>query len=231
MRSISEHAYSEFLGTFALVFVGSGAIMTASAPNVGGGLLEVALAHGLVLAIFVSAFMPIAAHFNPAVTIGFLFTRRITPKYAGVHIVAQLAGAIIAAYALKGLYPEALFDATNGGGQSVSSEISGLQPWIFEAIATFFLMTAIYATAVDKRSPNIGGFGIGLTLTVAILVIGPLTGGSLNPARSLGPALASGVLEALGIYLIAPVIGAVAAALAYEHLILRSSASPPPSAG
>ncbi|HKS05613.1 MAG TPA: aquaporin [Gemmatimonadaceae bacterium] len=214
-----RHAYSEFLGTFALVFVGSGAIMTAVMDN--GTLLSVAIAHGLVLGVFCSAFMRIAAHFNPAVTIGFLFTRRITPSLAVVHIVAQFAGAIVAAFALKALYPEAPFLETHGGGQSITTEIGGLQPWALEAAGTFFLMTVIYGTAVDKRSPSVGGFGIGLSLAAVILAIGPLTGASLNPARTWGPAIASGVYEALGIYTLAPIIGAVAAALAYEHLILK----------
>lgn len=218
-NQIIRHAYSEFLGTFALVFVGSGAIMTAAMGN--GTVMDVAVAHGLVLAVFVSAFMRIAAHFNPAVTIGFLFTRRITPKLALVHIIAQFAGAIVAAFLLKALFPVEIFTNSHGGGQSIITEIGGMQPWLLEAIATFFLMTVIYGTAVDPRAPNVGGFGIGLTVAAAILVIGPLTGGSLNPARSFGPAVASGVYEALGIYTLAPIVGAVVAALAYEHLILK----------
>jgi aquaporin TIP len=218
-NQIIRHAYSEFLGTFALVFVGSGAIMTAAMGN--GTVMDVAVAHGLVLGVFCSAFMRIAAHFNPAVTIGFLFARRITPTLAVVHIIAQFAGAIIAAFMLKALYPVEIFANTHGGGQSIITEIAGLQPWLLEAVATFFLMTVIYGTAVDKRSPNVGGFGIGLTVAAAILTIGPLTGGSLNPARSWGPAIASGVYEGIGIFTVAPIIGAIAAALAYEHLVLR----------
>ena len=214
-----RHAYSEFLGTFALVFVGSGALIAANSNN--GSLVEVAVAHGLVLSIFVTAFMNIAAHFNPAVTIGFLFTRRITPRLAAVHIVAQFAGAIAAAFALKALYPAPAFDPARGGGQSISNAISGMQAWGLEAVGTFFLMTAIYGTAVDKRSPNVGGFGVGLMLTAVILTIGPLTGGSVNPARSFGPAMASGIYEAYFIYLSAPIVGAIVAALAYEHLILK----------
>jgi glycerol uptake facilitator-like aquaporin len=193
--------------------------MTAHSNS--GGIVEVSIAHGLVLAIFVTAFMNVAAHFNPAVTIGFLFTRRITPKLAGVHLLAQFAGAIVAAYLLKALYPTSVFDAARGGGQSISNAINGAQAWGLEAIATFFLMTAIYGTVVDKRSPNVGGFGVGLMLTAAIMTIGPLTGGSLNPARSFGPAMASGIYEAYFIYLSAPIVGAIVAALAYEHLVLK----------
>jgi MIP family channel proteins len=216
---LTQHFYSEFLGTFALVFVGSGAIMTASSST--GTLLEVAIAHGLVLGVLVTAFMRIAGHFNPAVTIGFLVTRRITPGMAGLHIAAQLVGAIIAAFALKALFPADVFAATHGGGQSIANSVGAMQGWTLEAIGTFFLMTAVYGTAVDKRSPNIGGFGVGLTLAFVILVIGPLTGGAVNPARAFGPALAYGVFEAQAIYWSAPIVGAIVAALAYERFILK----------
>lgn len=219
-----RHTYSEFLGTFALVYVGSGAIMTASVSN--GNTLDVALAHGLVLSIMVTAFMPIAAHFNPAITLGFLFTRRITPVLAAVHIAAQIAGAIVAAFALKAVYPAGVFGLMHGGGQQIATDISGMHAWVLEAIATFFLMTAVFGTVVDKRAPNVGGFGVGLTLAFGILMIGPLTGGSLNPARTFGPMVAHGSFEALAIYITAPIVGAVVAALLYEHLIIkRDSAS------
>ena len=223
-NQIIRHAYSEFIGTFALVFVGSGAIMTAHSNT--GGIVDVALAHGLVLSVAASAFMHIAAHFNPAVTIGFLFTRRITPVLAGVHIVMQFAGAIAAAFVLKALYPVTVFDAARGGGQTISNAVDGMQAWGMEAAGTFFLMTAIYGTAVNKRAPNVGGFGIGLMLAAIILTIGPLTGASLNPARSFGPALASGVYEAYFIYLSAPVVGAVLAALLFESLIITRQDEP-----
>lgn len=217
------HAYSEFLGTFALVFVGSASIMMATASS-SGSLIEVAAAHGLVLAVFVTMFKHIAAHFNPAVTIGFLFARRITPTLAGVHIAAQIAGATAAAFLLKLLVPAALFTNTRGGGQTVSTDVTGWQAWGLEAMITFFLMSAIYGTVVDKRSPNIGGFGVGLTVAFGILAVGPLTGGSFNPARSLGPAIANGVFEAQAIYWTAPVVGAVLAAVLYERLILSRAA-------
>jgi MIP family channel proteins len=222
--NLTQRLYSEFLGTFALVFIGSGAIMTASSNN--GTLLDIALAHGLVLGVAVTAFMRIAGHFNPAVTIGFMFTRRITPAMAGLHIVAQVIGAIVAAFALKALFPADIFAGTHGGGQSIANNVSALHAWVFEAIGTFFLMTAVYGTAVDKRSPNIGGFGVGLTLAFVILVLGPLTGGAVNPARAFGPAVAHGTFEAQFIYWTAPIVGAILAALAYEHLILKRDPEP-----
>ncbi len=214
-----RHFYSEFLGTFALVFVGSGAIMTAATNN--GTLVEVALAHGLVLGVLVTAFMRIGGVFNPALTLGLLAGRRITPALAGIYIAAQVIGAIVAAFSLKALFPADVFNATHGGGQSIATSVSFLQGWSFEAIGTFFLMTAVYGTAVDKRSPNVGGFGVGLTLAFVILVMGPATGAAVNPARAFGPAVAYGVFEAQVIYWTAPIVGAVVAALLYERIVLK----------
>lgn len=221
----AQHFYSEFLGTFALVFVGSAAIMVASQAE-GDGLLKVAVAHGLILSIMVSAFMRVAAHFNPAVTIGFLFTRRIAPGLAGIHLVAQFVGAIAAAAALKFLMPDALYSGGFGGIQSVASGVTGANAWGLEFIATFFLMTAIYGTAVDSRAPKIGGFGIGLVVLCDILAIGPLTGASMNPARTIGPMLVYGDRHAMIIYATAPLVGAIVAALLYENFVLKPDPSP-----
>jgi MIP family channel proteins len=179
------------------------------------------LAHGLILALMVSAFMNVSGgHFNPAVTIGLLVARRITPTVAGVHVVAQLVGAVAAAYALKMAMPSALFIATQGGGQSISLDITAVQAIILEAIAAFFLMAVIYGTAVSDTAPKIGGLAIGLTITANILAVGPLTGASMNPARSFGPAIASGVFAGQFIYWIGPIIGTIVAALVWEFGIL-----------
>jgi MIP family channel proteins len=226
MRDSLRHFVAEFIGTFALVFVGGAAIMMAGQPG-GGGLITAALAHGLILAVFVSALMRISGHFNPAVTIGFLVTRRIEPMMAGVYIVAQIIGALAAAYALKLTMPAQLFDAVRGGGQSVSLDITGSQAFALEAIATFFLMFVIFGTAVDPQAPRIGGLAIGFTVAADILAIGPLTGASMNPARSFGPAVASGVFEGQGIYWLGPITGAVIAAVLYNMLFLRRAPEPP----
>jgi MIP family channel proteins len=205
----------------ALVFIGGGAIMmTRDQP---GALLSVALAHALVLGVMISATMKISGHLNPAVTLGFLVTKRIEPVLAGVYIVAQMLGAMIGAFALRSLMPEALFDATRGGGQSVSLDINGPQAIALEALGTFFLTFAVFGTAVDPKGPKLGGFGIGLTLGFVILAIGPLTGASVNPARSFGPAIASGTLEGLAIYFVGPILGAVAAALLYDKVLMRDA--------
>ncbi|MDQ6717708.1 MAG: aquaporin [Gemmatimonadota bacterium] len=226
MRDAWRHFLAEFIGTFALVFVGSGAIMTAKLSGSPAGLIEVAFAHGLILAVMVSALMRISGHFNPAITIGFLATRRIEAMMAALYIVAQLLGAVIAAYALKATFPEAVFAATRGGGQAISLDIGGGQAFMLEAIATFFLCFVVFGTAVDPKSPKIGGLAIGFVVAADILAIGPFTGGSMNPARSFGPALASGVFEAQLIYWLAPITGAVVAALLYDFLFLRRGVEP-----
>ena len=226
MRDAYRHFVAEFVGRFALVFVGGAAIMHSKSPGSGVGLLEVALAHGLILALMVTATMRISGHFNPAVTIGFLATRRIEPVMAGVYVVAQIIGALAAAYALKGLFPDALFEAARGGGQAVSLDIGTSEAFVLEAIATFFLVFVIFGTAVDPQAPRVGGFAIGLTVAADILAIGPLTGASMNPARSFGPAVASGIFEAQLIYWLAPILGGLVAALLYDRLFLPRGAEP-----
>ena len=218
MRDALRHFMAEFIGVFALVFVGGGAIMSARGGGIG--LLEAALAHGLILAVMVTATMRISGHLNPAITLGFLATRRIGPMMAGVYIVAQLLGAIAAAWALKGIMPDLLFEQTRGGGQSVASVISTGQAIAAEAIATFLLAFVVFGTAVDPQAPRVGGLAIGFTVTAAILAIGPLTGASLNPARSFGPAVASGIFEGHLIFWIGPIVGGVAGALLYDTLFL-----------
>src|SRR5215213_6209679 len=181
MKRTLRHFVAEFIGTFALVFIGGGAIMMAQMTNSTAGLVTVALAHGLILALMVSATMFVSGgQLNPAVTIGLLSVRRMPLSMSGVHILAQLAGAVIAAMTLKWSMPSALVIATHAGGQSVASDVSTVQAIILEAIATFFLMFMVYGTAVSTMAPKIGGLAIGLTIAADIMAIGPLTGASMN---------------------------------------------------
>jgi MIP family channel proteins len=226
MRDSWRHFVAEFVGTFGLVFVGGAAVMVAAQSQAPNGLLDVAMAHGLILAIMVTATMRISGHLNPAVTIGFLAARRIEPIMAVVYIIAQLLAAAIAAYALKAIFPASIATATRLGGQSVALDLSTGQAIFAEAIATFFLTFAVFGTAVDPAAPKVGGFAIGLVVTADILAIGPLTGASMNPARSFGPAVASGVLEGQLIYWIGPIIGSVIAAVLYDSLFLRRGKEP-----
>jgi len=226
MRDPLRHFTAEFIGTFALVFVGSGALILAANPGSHMGLLDVAIAHGLILSIMVTATMRISGHLNPAVTFGFLVTKRIEPVMAGLYIVAQLLGAILAAYLLKWLFPPAMFDAARGGSLSIALSISSGQAYLLEGIATFFLVFAVFGTAVDPRAPNVGGFAIGLTIAADILAIGPLTGASMNPARSFGPAVVTGFFEGQVIYWVGPIVGGILAALIYEWLLIHHPTEP-----
>jgi len=226
MKDAWRHFTAEFIGTFALVFIGGGAIITTPMLQMQAVVLNIALAHGLILALLVTATMRISGHLNPAVTVGFLVTRRIDPMMAVVYWIAQFLGAILAAYALKALYPASVAMATKLGGQSISGDTTLMQAIVLEGIATFFLVFVVFGTAVDPRAPKVGGFAIGLTVAADILAIGPLTGGSMNPARSFGPALVMQSFEGQAAYWIGPILGAIAAALIYDKLLLPHDVEP-----
>jgi MIP family channel proteins len=226
MRDSWRHFAAEFIGIFALVFVGGASIMASAMSQNTNGLLVAALAHGIILAIMVTATMRISGHLNPAVTLGFLAARRIEPMMAVTYIIAQLLGAAVAAYALKAIFPATIAAATRLGGQSVALEISAGQAILCEFLATFFLTFVVFGTAVDPAAPKVGGFAIGLAVTADILAIGPLTGASMNPARSFGPAVASNFFEGHLVYWIGPIIGGVLAALLYNWLFLPRGAEP-----
>lgn len=225
MRDSWRHFAAEFIGIFALVFVGGASIMSATMSNMNP-LIPAAIAHGLILGIMVTATMRISGHLNPAVTIGFMVTKRIEPMMGVVYIIAQLLGAAVAAYALKAVFPDHVAVATRLGGQVVSGDISAMQAILCEAIATFFLVFVVFGTAVDPHAPKVGGFAIGLTVTADIFAIGSRTGASMNPARSFGPAVVSGMLEGQVIYWVGPILGGIAAALLYDGLFLRRGKEP-----
>jgi MIP family channel proteins len=226
MRDSWRHFVAELVGMFGFVFVGGASIMLAKDTGSPAGLLEIALAHGLMMAVMVSALMRISGHINPAVTIGFLVTRRIEPMMAAVYIIAQIIGSILGAYFLKWTFPFTLFDVTHGGGQSLALQVTGGQGFALEAVATFFLVLVVFGTVVDPRAPRIGGLGIGFVIAADILAIGPLTGGSMNPARSFGPAVVSGYFEAQLLYWAAPIVGGIVAAVLYDFLFLKREVEP-----
>ncbi|MQC19471.1 MAG: aquaporin [Chloroflexi bacterium] len=209
---------AEAIGVFALVFVGAGAIVVA-AGNANIGLVEIALAHGLAIAVMISALGHISGgHFNPAVTIGFWVTRRMGTPLSIAYVLAQLLGGVLGAVALTALFPEGLRSASDLGTPALGPGIEFLGGIGIEIILTFFLVLVIFGTAVDSRSPNLGGFAIGLTITLDILVAGPLTGAVMNPARAFGPALLSGQWGDQAVWWIGPLIGGVIAAMLYHYL-------------
>ena len=218
---------AEFLGTFYLCFAGIAAIL-CNTPSVGGnsGLLGIALAHGLALSIAVNVFGgESGAHFNPAVTCGFLATGRIKVNLALAYIVAQLLGATTAAGFCRVIFPlEAVTGAKLGLPLPAPWASTGVV-LLTEFILTYLLMTSIFGMAVDERgrAVKIGGFGIGLTVAFDILAGGAVTGASMNPARSFGPAVELMYWQWHWAYWLAPIAGACAAALVYEHVLLRPS--------
>jgi len=216
---------AEFLGTFYLCFAGIGAIL-CNTPAVGGmsGLLGIALAHGLALSVAVNVFGgESGAHFNPAVTAGFLATGRIAPGLAGAYVIAQLLGATTAAGFCRAIFPVEAVNAANLGIPLPAAWATTSTILIAEFIMTYLLMTSIFGTAVDERgrAVKIGGFGIGLTVAFDILCGGAVTGASMNPARSFGPALEMMHWQFHWMYWVAPIAGACAAALVYEHVLLK----------
>ena len=229
MRNALRHFVAEFIGIFAFVFIGGAAIAMIRYTGGRVGLLEAALAHGLVFPAMVSATMRISGHLNPAITLGFLATRRIEPLMGGVYLIAQLLGAIVASYALRALVPADVFAAIRGGGQSIALDVSFVQAFFLEFIATFVLVFTVFGTAVDPQAPRIGGLAIGVVVAAGMLAIGPLTGGSMNPARSFGPAIASGVFEGQAVYWLGPTAGGVSAALLYDLLFLPRGRETPDS--
>ncbi|MCZ6775685.1 MAG: MIP family channel protein [Ignavibacteria bacterium] len=216
----SKAFIAEFIGTFALIFVGVGAIAADYMSGGASGLVGVALAHGLVIAVMVSATGAISGgHLNPAVTIAALIGKKIDVGKAFMYIVAQCLGAIVAALLIKLAVPAETLDAVRMGTPALGSGITLTQGLITEIVLTFFVVFVVYGTAIDARAPKVGGLFIGLTVTLDILMGGPITGAAMNPARHLGPALMGGGLQNLWLYWVGPIIGGAIAGLVYHNTL------------
>lgn len=215
-------AIAELVGTFLFVLAGTASAAANASSNQAIGPVGVAIAHGLALAILVTATMNISGgHLNPAVTASMLLVKRIDPKTAGVYIGAQLLGAVLAALVVKGLFPWGAVNAVSGGTPQLSAHVSLFQGLVLEALFTFLLVSMVFGTAVAVDAPKVGGFGIGLAVLVSALAIGPLTGAALNPARAFGPALAFGEWHAQAAYWLGPLIGGALAALLWDRVLLK----------
>jgi MIP family channel proteins len=222
----SQKLVAEFLGTFALVFFGAGAVCTdIFLKGAGGGIVATALASGLAIAVMSVAFSHISgAHFNPAVTIGFWITKRMSTMEVLGYWVAQMLGGVVAAFCLKAILPreEAWLPAA-GGTPELVRDFTRLPAMGVEALITFFLVLVYFATTsednIDSRS--LSGFAVGLVYTVSILVAAPFTGAALNPARAFGPALAATHWSNHGVYWVGPLAGGFVAGLIYDVLYAR----------
>jgi MIP family channel proteins len=231
MYSKPQKLVAEFVGTFALVFFGVGAIcadqfLRASTNGQSGfGLLGVALAQGLAIGIMVTALGHISGgHFNPAVTVAFWVTRKFSTFDTLAYWFAQVAGAVAAAYLLRTL-PFDAWSSVQLGTPNLAGGITRTSGMTIEAVMTFFLVFVVFATAVDERGAfnKIAGFAIGLTVTLGVLLGGPFTGAALNPARALGSALASNHWANHAVYWIGPLAGGVAAGWLYDTIFLQKS--------
>jgi MIP family channel proteins len=209
---------AEFIGTFALVFIGAGAGIT------GAGLVAVALAHGLTIAVFAYAYGHISGtHINPAVTFALALNGTIKWGQAIFYWIAQFAGSILAAYLLLSMVAPLGGDINGGGTVGALTAEHPITAMIVEAVLTFFLVNTILHTAIAGNGGKMAGWAIGTMVTAAILVGGPFTGASLNPARTLGPALfaAPSLANAYTyvIYLFGPLIGATLAVIVYNFFM------------
>jgi aquaporin Z len=234
-----RRSFVELLGTFALVFVVVGTIM-AVGPQAEAGTLEVALAYGLVVAVMVSAVAHISGgHFNPAITFGFLLTRRISVLLGLAYWIAQLTGGVLATLLLRWIFPAANRDAANLGAPARHTIELG-PALVVEALLTFFLVWVVFATTADPRSTYsaVAGLAIGLVVVFDSLMGYSLTGAALNPARAFGPELISNTWGDFWIWYVGPMAGGAIAALLYDELYLRplgtpsadSQPPPPPAA-
>ena len=231
-----RRGFAEFVGTFALIFIGAGSILTFAklfapaingpqAQDIYGGLtlVGVALAHGLAIAVMVSAVGHISGgHFNPAITLGFFITRRIALELAVVYWSVQFAAAAAASALLRWIYDDTPRRLTNLGAPALGGGVSTWQGVVIEIVLTFFLVWVVFATAADPGGTfkSIAGLAIGLTITMDILMGGPLTGAAMNPARAFGPELLQRDWSDAWVWYVGPFAGGALAALVYEFLYL-----------
>jgi MIP family channel proteins len=213
--TLGRRAVAEGVGTFFLVFAGCGAVVTDATRDGALGTLGIAAVFGLVLVALIATLGHISgAHFNPAVSFSFFLTRHLPARDLGAYVTAQLAGATAAALALLAVWTGAPAEL----GATVPSVGLGAAV-LYEALMSFLLMLVIISVATDTRAVGApAAIAIGATVALDAAFGGPLTGASMNPARSLGPALASGTWTDIWVYLVGPLLGAPLGALVYQYM-------------
>ena len=220
----TQKALAEFIGTLALIFIGTASICADKVTNGGVGLVGIALAHGLTLAVMVTAVGHIyGGHINPAVTFGVWAAKKISTREALVYWAAQLAGGVAGAGLLCFPFDVATREAVRWGTPTLAPHLwAPVGGMAVEALLTFFLVFVVFATAIDERGAfkSVAGFAIGLVVTFDILAGGPVTGASMNPARWFGPALWSGLWADHWVYYVGPLAGGLLAGLVYNGVYL-----------
>lgn len=229
--TLAAGCIAEFMGAFALCFLGAGAIiLTSPATGGAGSLITIALAHGLALFVFISGTMYISGgQLNPAVSIGLMSIGKQTPGKTAAFVLSQLIGAACAA----GVWQLALGKAVaNSDAVKLGATIGKLTTegnaggvFILEALMTFALMFVVLSAVVDERAHKLGGLPIGMTVAAGIMAAGPLTGASMNPSRTFGPAICGNHWDMHWVYWVAPVTGAVLAAFIYKTFWRPSAAA------
>lgn len=209
--------FAEWIGTFALVFCGTGAIIINDLSQGSIGHQGIAITFGLIVMAMIYALGKVSgAHINPAVSIAFSCTKAFSPKELLPYIIAQLTGAISASWLLSLLFPQhSSLGATLPWG-------SWQQSFILELILTYFLMLVILAVSQQPSLEAFSGIAIGGTVLLEALFAGPITGASMNPARSIAPALISGQMDIIGLYIVAPILGALLATMSWYILYQNS---------
>lgn len=216
---------AEFFGTFGLVFAGTAVVVGESFPAGKGGIVGIALVHGLIIAVCMTATIGISGgHLNPAVTLGFWATKRLELRTALAYIGAQILGGLAGAFASRFLIPNNVGRLVSNGVPQINSNVQLGGAIMLEAVMTFFLMSAVMGTVVNPKAPKLGGLFVGLAVVAMTLAGGPITGAALNPVRAFGPAVVSGAWAGQLAYWIGPILGAVAAALLWDKLLLKEEA-------
>ncbi|MGZ4154376.1 MAG: aquaporin [Actinomycetota bacterium] len=222
MENTGKAVVAEFIGTFALIFFGAGSVILYLNGQLD--LVGVAFAHGLVIAVMVSLMAHLSGGvFNPALQIALWVTGKMSSARTLAYLVGQLAGGAAGGFLLKFLVPHAAFVAAAGGATALGTGISVGKGILLEAIGTFFLVLAVFATMIDERGPfaKTAGLTVGLTIAFGMLAIAPWTGGAFNPAQWFGPALAAGHWGDWFVWIVGPVAGAILAGVLYWGLFLR----------
>jgi MIP family channel proteins len=227
--TLSQKLCAEFIGTFAVIFFAMGAICAdeylRSTAQGAITTLGLALAYGLAVGVMVTAVAHISGgHLNPAVTIGFWVTKRLSTTLTVLYWLAQLLGAIAAGYLISALIPDAAWrlEAMNAINPALAPDFTRLHGMLLEGIMTFFLVFVFFATMVDVKGAfnKLAGFGVGFAVTMDALFGYPLTHAALNPARAFGPSLATRHWSNHGVYWVGPLLGGVLASVIYDRIFL-----------
>jgi aquaporin Z len=226
MPILTRSLVAESIGTLLLVFLSGGSIVVNAASAGTLGPIGIALAYGIGMAVIVSATMNISGgHVNPAVTAALWVARKIDARTAGAYVLAQLGGAVLGAALITAILPGSAVQATLAGTPHLGPSVTFMQGVWIEAALTFFLVTAVFGTAVSTEAPRIGGFGIGLAILVDALIGGNLTGAMMNPARAFGPAVIAHDMHGQAVYWIGPLLGAAVAGILWRAVLLPRAPS------